>query len=136
MIPILNDYDWENAFGENNITLRYERVLPDRENEKLSIAPCTREDVKDILFHQVGENDGPSWIAIGHLKDGRYFSLEAGCDYTGWDCQASGVMSYASTKRNLFKFGVDDDMRRRFEIDIQGRPVPPVRVESEKGGEK
>ena len=32
-----------------------------------------------------GEHDGDSWVMVGRLADGRWFSLVAGCDYTGSD---------------------------------------------------
>lgn len=59
-----------------------ERVVGD---EVTSIDFFTREDVEKIFHSDEGENDEASWIMVGKLKDGRYFFLEAGCDYTGWD---------------------------------------------------
>lgn len=45
-----------------------------------------------------GENDGQPWMCYGLLKDGRYFYLEAWCDYTGWDCQSGGSVTVADSK--------------------------------------
>ncbi len=56
----------------------------------------------EILGISEGENDGPDWLLFGQLKDGRFFFLSAGCDYTGWDCQANG-RSYVATERNLIE---------------------------------
>ena len=47
--------------------------------------PFTRDDIADLLACEAGKNDGPAWIAVMRLKDGRFAFLEAGCDYTGWD---------------------------------------------------
>ena len=83
----LNNYDWMCAFeyagevgpgyGKNSVT----SVLG-------SIAktdPFTRKDVVEILYMREGENDGPDWLGLFRLRDGRYAYLKAGCDYTGWD---------------------------------------------------
>lgn len=64
MLEELESYDWECAFNEGGLD---------------------REDVASIIAMEEGENDGANWIMIGKLKDGRYFWLSAGCDYTGWD---------------------------------------------------
>jgi len=121
MIEELDTYDWENAFGENNITLRYERTLTYRDDETLSTASFTREDVEE-LFHLVeGENDGPSWVSIGRLKDGRFFSIEAGCDYTGWDCQAGGSCTFSKTYEDVIQFGTGDSELERLGIPREAK---------------
>lgn len=43
------------------------------------------EDVVYIVKAIEGENDGADWEMVGRLKDGRWFYIHAGCDYTGWD---------------------------------------------------
>lgn len=48
------------------------------------------EDVKHLHACIFGEKDGPDWIWILEMNDGSFGHLKAGCDYTGWDCQASG----------------------------------------------
>jgi hypothetical protein len=83
----LNDGDWGNVFaysgepgsadGEANI----DAVPPGAE---VALTPFTRWDVEEVLGKDEGENDGKNWIIYGRLKDGRYFFLTAGCDYTGW----------------------------------------------------
>ena len=44
----------------------------------------TTADVERVELHSDGENEGPDWIAAGLLRDGRWFYVSAGCDYTGW----------------------------------------------------
>ena len=45
----------------------------------------TRADVKRIIAVVDGESDGPDWVCVGKLQDGRFFVASGGCDYTGWD---------------------------------------------------
>ena len=41
--------------------------------------------VASVLASSEGENDGPSWMTIFFMHDGRFAFMEASCDYTGWD---------------------------------------------------
>lgn len=66
---MFDDYDWQEAF---------------------KYADWTFDDVAEVLASDDGQNDGDSWICVVRLKDGRFGFLSAGCDYTGWDCQAGG----------------------------------------------
>lgn len=52
---------------------------------KTDTKPFDECDVAELYGLAEGENEGPEWVCYGKLKDGRYFSLAAGCDYTGWD---------------------------------------------------
>ena len=67
-----------------------------------------------------GENDGDDWIVFGTLKDGRWFSLKAGCDYMGWDCQASGNSHTATSREELIRMGMDAGTRKRFDLMLPG----------------
>ena len=98
MLPMLDDYDWKEAFT-------YAKGF-------------AREDVESIIDYRLGENDGVNWIMYGRLKDGRYFALEAGCDYTGWDCQASGTSIIKDTLPELLRDGLGDDERDRYGIKL------------------
>lgn len=53
--------------------------------ESCSTDPFAREDVASIFALSAGEPDEKSWLIAGQLKDDRWFYVEAGCDYTGWD---------------------------------------------------
>ena len=46
--------------------------------------PFGAADVAEIIDAAEGENDESDWIVVGLLNDLRYFSIVAGCDYTGW----------------------------------------------------
>lgn len=73
----LADYDWEEAFKYAETP---EGVIGDATDR----AAFTREDVVEVLGLRPGENDGPEWLGLFRLKDGRFAFLSAGCDYTGW----------------------------------------------------
>lgn len=89
MLAELEDGDWAEAFqyagekGEygNNGSPDI-RGVPGCTSD---LSQFTREDVVELIGIRPGENDGPEWKCAGRLKDGRWFYLEAGCDYTGWD---------------------------------------------------
>lgn len=61
----LDDYNWDQAF----------RYFNDYD----------RESVAEILAIAEGANDGPSWLLLVKLNDGKFGGLDAWCDYTGWD---------------------------------------------------
>jgi hypothetical protein len=89
MLKVLNDYDWEEVFGFSgedacNYGKPYNLEGVD-DTYKVSEEDFTREDVEKIYGLHEGENDEEDWLIAGKLNDGRYFMIEAGCDYTGWD---------------------------------------------------
>jgi hypothetical protein len=89
-LPPLHAKDWQEAFGfagyraegVSNNSLP-ERALP--RDAGVSLAPFGPVDVAQILALSEGENDGEEWLLAGRLHDGRWFSLAAWCDNTGWD---------------------------------------------------
>ncbi len=96
MLQALDDYDWREAFAYADP----EWVIGTA-NYGQKGATFDREDVVELGGVSCGENDGAEWIAFGRLKDGRWFFLSAGCDYTGWDCQAGGRSVCAETRELL-----------------------------------
>lgn len=119
MIHQLDDYDWEQAFCYAGGTDKAgdARVNP-VPGSGASDAPFGREDVAIIVGLAKGENDGPNWVCAGRLADGRWFCLRAGCDYTGWDCQAGGHASVALTLGDLLRLGMDPEERQRCSVDV------------------
>lgn len=78
------------------------------------------DDIADVEAYVEGENDSADWIAFGTLKDGRWFYLRAGCDYTGWDCQASGSSYEGATREDVIRMGMDFGARKRFGLLLPG----------------
>lgn len=44
----------------------------------------TRHDVESVIASVDGYKDGPHWVGLFRLKDGRVGYVTAWCDYTGW----------------------------------------------------
>ena len=85
-----NDYGWQHAF--------YEAMYGDCKPWDDNIGPISQ--VVSVIAADEGENDGPDWIAVVEWSgpEGKYAVMRAGCDYTGWDCQAGGKMEYYDTE--------------------------------------
>lgn len=123
MLKELEGYDWKEAFGyagESGTCASGGSRVDSVPGATCSNTPFTREDVVKILAISEGENDGPDWICAGRLKDGRWFFLAAGCDYTGWDCQAGGNATVANTKKDLIRLGIGVEHRARLGLKIAG----------------
>jgi hypothetical protein len=86
------DYDWKEAFAyasdgplsEDDFVNGAGSPTP-IPGESCHTTPFSMEDIAVLFGAVVGEHDAADWLAVGRLKDGRFFSLHAGCDYTGWD---------------------------------------------------
>lgn len=104
-----NDYDWQIIFGEPPTWSEGERdrgygvdgATRDPSN------PITREvrrihyalsDIKSIVATANGENDERNWIGLFEMNDGAFLFVEAGCDYTGWDCRSNGSSEWFNTR--------------------------------------
>lgn len=85
----------------------------------------TIDDVAKVHGSDDGENDGAEWVIWGQLRDKQWFYLHAGCDYTGWDCQASGHSYTADTKKELVRMGMDFGARQRFNLLLPGEGAKP-----------
>ncbi len=79
---LLEDRDWAEVFADynsGNVSKDVQAIgdCPDHE--------FSRSDVVEIMASRDGENDGPDWIGVFRLRDGRFAFASGGCDYTGWD---------------------------------------------------
>lgn len=113
----LNDSNWGEAFGYAGEpgTCAGGGNAPSRvEGATCTTDSFARKDVAVVLASTYGEHDGESWEVAGVLFDGRWFYLCAGCDYTGWDCVASGQAWVADDKDQLVQFGIPADTRDRW----------------------
>lgn len=82
MLKQIDTYDWREAFEyANPDAISPAGVLQDN----VDTSPYGVEDVAVIHHLDEGYNDGPPWIGVFELKDGRFAFLTAWCDYTGWD---------------------------------------------------
>lgn len=86
MLKELDDYDWREVFGDPGEYGSLGKPAPEAVplGSPVDPSPFSREDVAEIHGIVLGENNGPDWICVGKLKDGRYFKASGGCDYTGW----------------------------------------------------
>jgi hypothetical protein len=73
-------YDWSAVFDGSSRTSqnRIDTVGP------TSAAPVSLGDVVYVAGMDAGERDGPQWVALVLMADGRWIHITAGCDYTGW----------------------------------------------------
>lgn len=85
----------------------------------MDCTPFGMDDVEEVLRESEGENDERPWYCVLRLKDGRFASIEAGCDYTGWDCSAGGSASVARTYADIVRFGCTNDARSRMGITLE-----------------
>lgn len=75
----LDSYDWREAF---KYATKPDPCPPD--SPGLDMGGFDRDGVAEVFHLAEGINDEAEWVCVGRLKDGRFFSLRAGCDYTGW----------------------------------------------------
>ena len=117
MFKELNDYNWEEVFGEGGGGNCFP-IIPQRvPGFEGSNATFSRKDVALISGLSEGEKDERSWVVYGQLKDGRWFVARGSCDYTGWDCQASNSGDVAGSLEDIIRFGLDPEERGRFALD-------------------
>jgi hypothetical protein len=95
---VFTDYDWREA---------------------ATYASWNPEDVAEIIASDEGENDGSNWIMVVKLNDGRFSFLSAGCDYTGWDCQAGGHSQEYGSLEELIRFGLGGEERDRLSMPLR-----------------
>jgi len=96
-------------------------------NEALAYAPFNMDEVAEILASEEGENDGDSWVAVVKLTDGRFGFIDAGCDYTGWDCRAGGDGFITDTFEELQRWKMNSSARRRLKMELSDLDDVPNR---------
>lgn len=67
----------------------------------------------EVMAYAEGENDGANWLLVFATPDGRWWFTSAGCDFTGWDCQAGGHTIVSHSRDHLVRYALDDDARSR-----------------------
>lgn len=128
---MIEDYDWQQVFAyagkgtvpdasgfePTNYATEHTRVPIGRcegASADIGTDPFDLNDVDEVLAADAGENDERDWITVARLKDGRIAFVFAGCDYTGWDCQAGGQVVVSNDLGNLVRFGLTTEARERF----------------------
>lgn len=107
-------YDWEEVFGEGsggNCDQTVEAV------DGTPCDPCPRADVAEIIAAVNGENDEDEWVGVFRMKDGRFLSAVAACDYTGWDCQAANDLTVAASLEALIQMALTPEQCKRLGLE-------------------
>lgn len=60
-----------------------------------------------IYYYQEGANEWKEWIIIFKHKNGYYAYFRASCDYTGFECQGGGQVSFSKNRNKFWNFGLD-----------------------------
>ena len=102
--------DWSNAFKEAMLDIRPAHPGA-KVDARTSLDRFRLDDVRAVLAKKAGANDERPWLAAVELWDGRWAFVEASCDYTGWDCQASGSATVAATREELQAIGMSEHAR-------------------------
>lgn len=110
---LLASYDWAEVFADESSGNTDKRTDIAPPGNQVSIEPASRSDVAEIIAAVNGENDGQDWLGVFLLKDGRYLVASGGCDYTGWDCQASNNLTVCATLEDVLQFGLTGGERAR-----------------------
>ncbi len=82
---LLEDYNWAEVFGEGTGGNTDRHTDPCPPGSTVDLNCPSRTDVVEIIAAVNGDNDGPDWVGLFRLKDGRFLVASGGCDYTGWD---------------------------------------------------
>ncbi|SDD28434.1 hypothetical protein SAMN02799630_02840 [Paenibacillus sp. UNCCL117] len=123
MLDRLNDLDWQEAFGaagkEVDTELNGKPVVVQFASP-VSTTPFDREDVAEIIAISDGEHNGENWLGVFLLKDGRFATIDSGCDYTGWGCQEWGVAEVAGSLEEIVRYGLSNEQRTRLGLFLPG----------------
>lgn len=72
------------------------------------VADVTPERIIRVVAWRVEENDDGTEIKLlVELDDGSFAACMAGCDYTGWDCQAGVEWRWAPSSELAISQGID-----------------------------
>ena len=100
--------------SENNECHAYDMDMPhiDYENYK-PIPPHKLLNIDSwdkIYYYQEGENEFQEWIII-FKNNNKYVYFKASCDYTGFDCQGGGDVSFSNNKTKFWNYCLDQYAR-------------------------
>ena len=104
-IPEDREYDWAEALhylGDGLSVAEGSSASDSREMEIDQILALRFED---------GDYAEVEVYAVLLLKDGRFAFHRAGCDTTGWDCQAGGWTQVSHSLQHLYQMSLGEDER-------------------------
>ena len=97
--------DWDYAFGCCGTAVSVAL------GSTVNTTPFGRDEVADVIACADGDPDGPDWIGVFRLKDGRFTFISAGCAYSGWDVWSHGHSTVSHSLEHLIQFGMTDSAR-------------------------
>lgn len=62
-------------------------------------------------------------VILGELHDGRWFTINAWNDYTGWGCQDDSQIRITATRERAIAKGLDKEGRERLGLTLNELPV-------------
>lgn len=115
---LMSNGDWAEVFADENSGNVSKTIRTCPVGQPVSDATVSRADVAEIIAAVNGDNDGPDWLGLFKLKDGRFLVASGGCNYTGWDCQAGNSLTVCATLDDALKYGMSDEERTRLELVV------------------
>lgn len=123
-LPIITGTDWSrfdyaiNSFtGKGNCwnqkcgTWNYGPVIDEEKSDIPESDMVDYNQFETVYFARPGRNDEESWTFLVKHKNGYYVSFDASCDYTGFDCQGGGSITYSEDGKKMWSFGLTNKMR-------------------------
>jgi hypothetical protein len=76
----------------------------------------------DVVWKPGDKNGGSelNLVVVARTKDGRWVSVEAWNDYTGWDCQDSSDVRIGGSEDQVVRFGLTESGRARLGYPLAG----------------
>lgn len=92
-------------------------------------ATVALDDIAAVTEYDVTSDDGKwapggtvatelSMTLLGMLRDGRWFALEAGNDYTGWGCQDFADLYIGATREDVIANGLTTEGRNTLGVSL------------------
>lgn len=105
-------YDWESAF----------RVCsaPRAANGYTGPTDVTYDQLASVVAkdERGGEYAEMDLVGLFETTDGRYVVIRAGCDTTGWECQAGGAIEVAASAEDAVRWSLTAEERERLQLPL------------------
>lgn len=109
---IWGDFDYPiGAFFTKEGSWSYEPILDEEESEVPVKVMLDYNQFEKVYYFRPGENDSINWTFLVKHKNGYFIFFDAGCDYTGFDCQGGGSITYSLDGEKMWSLGLTDDMK-------------------------